>query len=566
MTRHDPAKDERLADWLDGRLGDVERERLEAEFRVKPELSEAAERYRRSVAAIGASLRDERVPAGLADRIAQRVAAERVVRRARWKPVLGSVLAAAALVVAFFWVRGGAAPERAATDKVAASSREPASDPGPGLVTAVDRSAVDRFGDEGPQDRKTVGRRAAETAPEPEAAGAIHDLAAGARDQDEPQRQDDRATRSKAERLERVGSAKVGAPAPGEASEPAIPQIELKLNELLETPGPGGPATPAQAGLDLVVVVELPPLAVAAGETRDSGVGFAVPARERPRQRGGDAQDEAAEDEAAKEDIARDQVAQDDATKDLPTMIPVTDLHGDGAWSSQVVAFVQQSVQSDGDDYSGNVAPPSVFALPPELSEALRRLTVTEKAVPSQPETATESKDAEAPAEAAPPAGEAPPIRDGAPSGVRYDSAPSMPAGVPAAGGGGVRARVFQDANDAMFRVVGDHAQIEALVRELSRHANAVGGRVHIERGVTALDRLPVTQPSATAVASRGGVPQGARTPRRGSWSVDWHRPCPRHRNRSRRRRPPTSRADGSPSPVQSPASSGSPRASVTRA
>jgi hypothetical protein len=124
MTRRDLTNDERLADWVDGRLGEAELERLEAEFRVDPRFRDAAEKYRRSVESMRAALLGERVPAGLADRIAARIEEESEVRRIRWLPIAGSLLAAAALVMVFFVVQGGVTPERASPDRVAAGSED----------------------------------------------------------------------------------------------------------------------------------------------------------------------------------------------------------------------------------------------------------------------------------------------------------------------------------------------------------------------------------------------------------------------------------------------------------
>ncbi|MBK8100856.1 MAG: hypothetical protein IPK26_27530 [Planctomycetes bacterium] len=107
-TEEDPFRDvdERLADWVDGRLSSRDRERFEAEMRVSPRLREEAEAYRRSVQAVQAALRASGPRVDLADRVLaklrERPAPAVVVRsRAPWRPlpIMASLAAAAAIVI-----------------------------------------------------------------------------------------------------------------------------------------------------------------------------------------------------------------------------------------------------------------------------------------------------------------------------------------------------------------------------------------------------------------------------------------------------------------------------------
>jgi hypothetical protein len=113
-------QDERLADWVDGRLSPRHLERFEAEMRVDPELRAEAERYRRTVESLRSAFDDtvevDRSKGSLADRVlaeiederaraeeaARREAAAAAERRASsMRPWVWSSLAAALLVAAF---------------------------------------------------------------------------------------------------------------------------------------------------------------------------------------------------------------------------------------------------------------------------------------------------------------------------------------------------------------------------------------------------------------------------------------------------------------------------------
>ncbi|MHC5066069.1 MAG: anti-sigma factor, partial [Planctomycetota bacterium] len=64
-----PEQDERLADWVDGRLSKKDRERLEAEFGVNPELKAAAGEYRKMVEAVRGELQRTGDEPDMSDRI-----------------------------------------------------------------------------------------------------------------------------------------------------------------------------------------------------------------------------------------------------------------------------------------------------------------------------------------------------------------------------------------------------------------------------------------------------------------------------------------------------------------
>lgn len=113
MTRHErddqrPVDkrfaDERLADWIDGRLDEVQSERFEAEMRVNPDLRAAAEEYRHTVESIRAALREgESVGPGFADLVMRAIDDEgRDGPPRRWFPWAGSAAAAAVLVAVWF--------------------------------------------------------------------------------------------------------------------------------------------------------------------------------------------------------------------------------------------------------------------------------------------------------------------------------------------------------------------------------------------------------------------------------------------------------------------------------
>jgi hypothetical protein len=102
MTKR-PIDDERIADWVDDELDEVQRTRFEAELRVNPQLRAAAEAYRDRVMALRAALRGgESLGPRFTDRVMAATAAQREERRWRILPLLGSALAASLLVGVWF--------------------------------------------------------------------------------------------------------------------------------------------------------------------------------------------------------------------------------------------------------------------------------------------------------------------------------------------------------------------------------------------------------------------------------------------------------------------------------
>ena len=104
---HDRDVDERLADWVDGRMTERERARFEGELRVNPKLRADLAEYERTVAVMRAALRAPTQPVSVADRVLARLAApapaaSTPVRRPRqWRgfaPLGWSLASAAALM------------------------------------------------------------------------------------------------------------------------------------------------------------------------------------------------------------------------------------------------------------------------------------------------------------------------------------------------------------------------------------------------------------------------------------------------------------------------------------
>ncbi len=115
--------DERLADWVDGRLSDRERERFTAELRVNPRLRKDLEQYEQTVATLRAALRAPTSPVRMADRVLSAIAAGKQAGaearpRSRYRPLLWSLASAAALLVVALWVNSWL-PQPAALDTVA---------------------------------------------------------------------------------------------------------------------------------------------------------------------------------------------------------------------------------------------------------------------------------------------------------------------------------------------------------------------------------------------------------------------------------------------------------------
>ncbi|MBK9129724.1 MAG: hypothetical protein IPM13_18360, partial [Phycisphaerales bacterium] len=104
MTK--PILDERFADWVDGRLKPAERALLEAEMVRDPALAQAAEDYRRTVQMLRGALAPPVLEGSIADRVLAHLEPAAPARpRLTIRPVFASVIAAAALVLAFVIVR-----------------------------------------------------------------------------------------------------------------------------------------------------------------------------------------------------------------------------------------------------------------------------------------------------------------------------------------------------------------------------------------------------------------------------------------------------------------------------
>jgi hypothetical protein len=123
------AVDERIADWVDGRLDAIQLQRFEAELRVNPALRAEAEEYRRSVEAIREALAGgERVREGFADHVMAAIEGERHARRRRWIPWVGSAAAAAALIGLWLALSRGVILPNSRHDLARAPSASPSAD------------------------------------------------------------------------------------------------------------------------------------------------------------------------------------------------------------------------------------------------------------------------------------------------------------------------------------------------------------------------------------------------------------------------------------------------------
>ena len=75
--------DERIGMWVDGCLGDRERQRFEAELRVSPALRRQLQEYKTAVADVREALNGPTVDVSLVDRVMAQVAAERAAAARR---------------------------------------------------------------------------------------------------------------------------------------------------------------------------------------------------------------------------------------------------------------------------------------------------------------------------------------------------------------------------------------------------------------------------------------------------------------------------------------------------
>ncbi len=94
--------DERIADWVDGRLSPRDQERLEAEFRVNSKLRQQAEEYRETVERVRRALAEPGQPVNLVDRVMEQVQLDRArPGLGNALPFLASFAAAAAMILLF---------------------------------------------------------------------------------------------------------------------------------------------------------------------------------------------------------------------------------------------------------------------------------------------------------------------------------------------------------------------------------------------------------------------------------------------------------------------------------
>lgn len=95
--------DARLADWVDGRLSERDRERFVAELRVNPQLRKDLEDYEKTVAAVRAALQAPVRPVQIADRVMAAIAVgnPRSIVGQRWRnrSFMWSLASAAALLL-----------------------------------------------------------------------------------------------------------------------------------------------------------------------------------------------------------------------------------------------------------------------------------------------------------------------------------------------------------------------------------------------------------------------------------------------------------------------------------
>jgi hypothetical protein len=150
---HDPQRtvDDRLADWVDGRMTPRERERFTAELRVNPQLRQDLEGYERTVAAVRAALQAPIVPTTIADRVLRKIAAAEVAPaprtvRPRWSSLVWGLSAAAALLAVAVWLNsGGPAAPTGRLDAalvVEVPPQKPGEAPAEALSKALDQAAA----------------------------------------------------------------------------------------------------------------------------------------------------------------------------------------------------------------------------------------------------------------------------------------------------------------------------------------------------------------------------------------------------------------------------------------
>jgi hypothetical protein len=178
--------DERLADWVDGRMSERERERFLAELRVNPQLQRDLEQYERTVGTVRAALRAPIAPSPIADRVFAALARGReapVHEHPRWtrRHVGWSLASAAALLACAWWIHDWSTPapstapvaslENArapATDQVEQLAEAPADPAGVRLGRAEDLSVAGDVQPAAPEAKKPDAEAAKQAAQETE--------------------------------------------------------------------------------------------------------------------------------------------------------------------------------------------------------------------------------------------------------------------------------------------------------------------------------------------------------------------------------------------------------------
>lgn len=136
---HHDDVDERLCDWVDGRMSERERERFAAELRVNASLRQQLADYERTVAAIRAALQAPTTPVPMADRVVEALASQQnraaqpIVampwRGRSWSHLGFCAASAAALLLLALWIDSWAG--RPSHEKVASEAAQLDAEPQP---------------------------------------------------------------------------------------------------------------------------------------------------------------------------------------------------------------------------------------------------------------------------------------------------------------------------------------------------------------------------------------------------------------------------------------------------
>lgn len=175
MSAPDSTPDERLADWVDGRMSDREQQRFRAELRVNAQLRADLVAYEATIAAVRAALQAPTRPSAMADRVLTAIAAAPAAPAAASPPrrLYLSLLSAAALLALAFLLNAWPASttaERAADVAAAAPAADARADEAPRLGA----DAAGRYGGRGALPPSDLAA-AAPGAPPPSAVAAQRD-------------------------------------------------------------------------------------------------------------------------------------------------------------------------------------------------------------------------------------------------------------------------------------------------------------------------------------------------------------------------------------------------------